>query len=136
MFGLSRCRSWLFWLLAAFVLQGVTSVHATSNGPDQKQSLSHAGHVHSHSAVVASAEPGMYADLDAQVWLGDPAVSSASTEPECHSGGSCCPSSIGIAFDVRAFFVPVRSTAHFPELSFHHRSPTLGGLDRPPQSWC
>jgi hypothetical protein len=126
-------RSWLFALLMAFVLQGAVVAHAASSSPGQKQSVSHAGHVHSHSAAIVDAELARFVEGAALSGMGDATAMPAGPEPECHTGGPRCPACVAVAMDEGAYVLPVRSSTHFPELIFHHRSPTLDGLDRPPQ---
>jgi hypothetical protein len=133
MFGLSRRHFWLFGLLTVFVLQGLMSVHAASSGPGQKHSVSHIGHVHSHSAAAVDAQTAQAPTLAIVSWVLGGTVTHAGLDHECHTGGSCCPACVAVALDVQAYVPPVSSGTHFPELNFHHRSPTLGGLDRPPQ---
>lgn len=123
MFGLSWRRSLLVCLLMAFVLQGVVSMHASFSSAGHKQSVSHAGHVHSPAAAAPHFEVAEALE---------PAASKG-PESDCHAGGPCCPACIAVAFSVSPHALPERGSTHFPELVFHHRSPTLSGLDRPPQ---
>ena len=111
-------------MLVAIPLQGFAGMAAGACGGNHSGVV---GSAHSHQSENAAGDHG-HASGHAQALksVGEPVHSKSSA---C---GSCCVAA-AIQAEVLATVDQTPQQANFPDLSSHHLSPALGGLDRPPQ---
>lgn len=106
-----------------------TRVAAT---PKQAQHLHGAHQTDHHEISAASAEKAGTGEVtQAQAASGVPSHNTAA-KFKCNACGPCC---LGAALTTEVVLdvAPLAQSADFPDLTSHHLSPALGGLDRPPQ---
>lgn len=109
------------------------SVAQATADPIQAEHL-HSGEP-SHPHEVSATSAGKASADEAAQAQAVPGVPSphAAAHFKCNACGPCCPGA-ALATEVVLNLAPLARSADFPDLTSNHLSPTLGGLDRPPQS--
>ena len=88
---------------------------------------------HHETAAASAHQAGTGEATQAQTASGVPSQDAAD-EFKCNACGPCC---LGAALTTEVVLdvAPLAQAADFPDLTSHHLSPALGGLDRPPQQF-
>lgn len=98
----------------------------------QAQHLHSAGQSDNHGVAATSAENADTGEVAVAQTASNVPSPHANAHSKCNACGPCCPGA-ALTTAVVLHLAPLASSAEFPDLTSHHLSPALGGLDRPPQ---